>query len=249
MNGNWLIFWVSSLLLPVAGAMSGGEGKPGVTVGKDSYLSGGKKIKVETFVPSDRNRHPAVLVLYGSGGSVVGKGEMTDFAKALAGQGTVVFLVHYFNRTGTLFVAGDDKIVRLSELWTDTVRDGVAYAMGHPRVREGSVGLFGYSLGAYLAVAESARNPRVGVVAELSGGIFGRLRGKLARLPPLLILHGREDERVPVSNAIELEQTARRLGARPQIHIYENEGHRLSKPALADATQRTLRFFDRHLAR
>jgi dipeptidyl aminopeptidase/acylaminoacyl peptidase len=139
--------------------------------------------------------------------------------------------------------------VKLSQVWTDTVRDAVDFARSHPRVRDGSIGLFGYSLGGYLAIAESSRNPRVGVVAEMSGGIFGRLRGKIARLPPLLILHGRQDERVPVSNALELEQTARRLGARPQVHIYEHEGHRLSKPALADATQRSLRFFAQHLTK
>ena len=75
------------------------------------------------------------------------------------------------------------------------------------------------------------------------------MRGKIARLPPLLILHGRLDERVSVRDALELEQTARRLGGRPQMHIYEHEGHRLSDRALADATERSLKFFSRHLAR
>jgi dipeptidyl aminopeptidase/acylaminoacyl peptidase len=227
----------------------GAADKLEVTVGKDAFSSGGKRIRVETFIPRGADRHPAVLVLYGSGGSVAGKGELEAFAKTLAGQGTAVFLVHYFNRTGTLFVTSDDKIARLGPVWTDTVRDGVEFALGHPRVRKGSIGLFGYSLGAYLAIAESSRNPRVGVVVEVAGGIFDRLRGKIARLPPLLILHGRHDERVPVRNALELEQTARRLGVRPQVHIYEQEGHRLSDVALADATQRSLKFFAQHLRR
>ena len=239
----------SVLWLPTAFAVATGMAKGAVEEGRESFLSGGRKITVESFIPEGSGQYPAVLVLYGSGGSVAGKGELERFSKVLAEQGTAVFLVHYFNRTGTLFVTGDDKIVRLSPVWTDTVRDGVDFALEHPRVRKGSIGLFGYSLGAYLAIAESSRNPRVGVVVELSGGIFDRLRGKIARLPPLLILHGRQDERVLVRNALELEQTARRLGGRPQVHIYENEGHRLSHAALADATQRSLNFFARHLGR
>jgi carboxymethylenebutenolidase len=249
----WLTITGALLWLPMGCAATtptdDAGGAMAVVRGTEAFNSGGKRIRVESFIPERPGRYPAVLVLYGSGGSVAGKAELEQFAQALAEQRTAVFLVHYFNRTGTLFVTSDAEIVRLSEVWTDTVRDGIAFAQGHPRVREGSVGLFGYSLGAYLAVAESSRNREVAVVAEVAGGMFSSLKGKIAHLPPLLILHGRRDERVPVQNAVELEATARRLGGRPEVHIYENEGHRLSRPALADATQRSLRFFAKHLTR
>ena len=253
MWGRMKQFWLAGILCTMGLATAGTAREDVKTLEvatvKDAFSSGGRRIRVDSYIPRGADRHPAVLVLYGSGGSVAGKGELEDFARALAGQGTAVFLVHYFNRTGTLFVVSDDKIARLAPVWTDAVRDGVAFASAHPRVRNGSIGLFGYSLGAYLAIAESSRNPRVGVVVEVAGGIFDRLRGKITRLPPLLILHGRLDERVPVRNALEMEQTARRLGGRPQMHIYEREGHRLSEVALADATQRSLEFFRRHLVR
>lgn len=218
-----------------------------VEEGRTVCRSGGKRISIETFIPQGPQRHPAVIVLYGSGGALFGKSEMVAFARQYAGQGAAVFLVHYFDRTGTLFVTRDGPIHRHQAVWTETVRDAVDFVTAHPRVRKGPVGLFGYSLGAYLAVSESSRDPRIGCVVELSGGIFDEVRPSLKRFPHLLILHGRLDQRVPVKRAFELEATARQFGSRPQTHIYEEEGHRLSKIALADAAERGGAFLRQHL--
>lgn len=219
---------------------------PELEEGSTVYLSAGRKIRVETFIPTGIRRYPAVLVLYGSGGALMGKGEMVDFARQFARGGAAVFLVHYFDRTGTIMVIRDGPIHRHQAAWTDAVRDAVSFVQTHPRVRKGPVELFGYSLGAYLAVTEAARDPRIGAVAELSGGIFDEVRPDLKRFPPLLILHGRLDQRVPIRRAFDLQKTWLRSRAKPQLHIYENEGHRLSKGALVDVGRRAVQFFRAH---
>ena len=208
---------------------------------RESFVSGGRKISVETFAPAGSGRHPAVLVLHSSAGTLVGKGELQRFSRALAGRGMVAFLVRYYDRTGTIF-AGDAGIGKHLHEWEATVGDAMDFAAAHPRVRRESIGIFGYSLGGFLAVSTAAHDGRVDAVASVAGGIFTYLGGKLDRVPPLLILHGTADIRVDVAYARELERAARKLGARPVVKLYPGEGHVFSKPALADASQRALDF-------
>jgi carboxymethylenebutenolidase len=219
---------------------------PGIHEATTSYLSGGKKIRIQTFLPSAAGQHPAVIVLYGSGGSLHGKGEIDAFARQLAAHGMAAYMIHYFDRTGTL-LAGDKSIAADSEVWQATVKDGIDFISQQPRVRPGPIGMFGYSLGAFLTVGAATTDPRIGAAAELSGGIFDRLKGHTKRYPPLLILHGLNDTRVPVKNAQELQQDAQRFHAHPVVQIYPDEGHALSAAAAADAAARTLSFLQQHL--
>ncbi len=241
--------WLSGLLLALGmtSCTLGNGGGGGVQHGSTFYDSGGKRIKVETFLPAGQGRHAAVLVLYGSGGALLGKSEMTDFARKLAANGFAAFLVHYFNRTGTVAVASDGPITQNWPVWDATVRDGIGFVAQHPRVRPGSLGMFGYSLGGFLSVSAGVRDSRIRAVAEVAGGVFDALRGRAGRFPPTLALHGRQDERVSVAQVQTLQREAARFGVEPEVKIYEGEGHRLSPAALADASGRSLQFLRRHL--
>lgn len=241
-------FWTLILFYVLFMAVSCSNAKrvSGIRESKISYLSGGKKIQVETFLPDDAKQHPAVIVLYGSGGLLHGKGEITAFARQLAQRGMAAYLIHYFDRTGTL-IAGDKSIAADSEVWQATVKDGIDFIAQQPQVRPGPIGMFGYSLGAFLTVGAAVTDSRIGAAAELSGGLFDRLKGHAQRFPPMLILHGRNDARVPVFRAEDLQQEARRLHAQPVVHFYPGEGHALSTSAAADASTRALDFLQQHL--
>ncbi len=214
---------------------------------RESFMSGGRKIGVEVFAPPGAGRLPAVLVLHTSAGTLLGKGALVDFSRHLAAQGHVAMLVRYFDRTGTI-IANDDDIDRLPPVWVETIHDAVDWAVAHPRVRAGSIGFFGYSLGSYVAVAEASRDRRVGAVAEVAGGIFEGFRPRMQRMPPTLILHGRADQRVPVARAFELAKATRQLGPAPIVKIYDGEPHVLSRPAMADASARALAFLHERLS-
>ena len=235
--------WILSLTFMTGICLAGA-----VEEGRTSYLSGGRKIKVETYLPAGSARHPAVIVLYGSGGALLGKKEMVTYARQLAEQGMAVFLVHYFNRTRSI-VAVDKTITRHWPVWNDTVRDGVDFVAIHPRVRPESIGILGYSLGAYLAISESSADKRIRAVVEIAGGVFDKLQGRTQRFAPTLVLHGQKDERVPVGRVLTVVREARRHDVKPVVKIYENEGHRLSPAARADAGARAIEFLGRHLSR
>lgn len=245
MKSHWSRALLGGLILPVIGCAGNGTAV-GVNKTRESYVSGGSQIRVETFLPPGEGRHPAVLVLYGSGGSINGKGEMVAISRQLAAEGMSVYLVHYFNRTGTLF-ANDARIGRWITTWRDTVEDAVDYVATHPRADSSRIGLYGYSLGAYLSVSQAALDSRITAVAERAGGIMDAVRGREKRMPHLLILHGTHDQRVPVRNARELERMAQRFGKPAEIHLYINEAHGLSREAQVDANRRTVQFLKRHL--
>ena len=146
-----------------AGAASGNA--ISIQTTRESFNSGGRKISVETFAPATPGRRPAVLVLHSSFGTLVGKGELERFSRALAGRGMVAFLVRYYDRTGTIF-AGDAGIEKHLHEWEDTVGDAINFVAAHPRVRRESIGIFGFSLGAFPAVSAASRDRRVGAADE-----------------------------------------------------------------------------------
>ena len=136
-----------------------------------------------------------MLVLNSSAGTLLGKAPLERFARRLAERGRTVFFVRYFDRTGTIF-AGEEDIHRRWPLWNETVHDAVDFAAAHPRVRPEAIAIFGYSLGAYLAVGEATQDAQIDAVEEIGGALFRGDERRTPRVPPLLIMHGRADQRV-----------------------------------------------------
>ncbi len=212
---------------------------------KASFESGGKKIAVEIYAPATGANGAGVLVLHGAGGMLLDGPAIHRFARALVQNGFEAFVVHYFDRTGSIF-ALDASIQKNFDTWRLTVNDAVNFVAARPEVKK--IGCFGYSLGAYMSLAQSAHDLRISAVAELAGAIDKKHAGIVKHLPPILILHGDQDQRVPVENAFRLEKILQRLGVRHEKKIYPGEGHVLSTASQADATARAVRFLKEILA-
>jgi carboxymethylenebutenolidase len=213
---------------------------------RESFVSGGKKIGVQVFAKEGKDRRAAILVLHSSAGTLFGKAEMEAIARRYAREGYVAFFVHYFDRTGTKF-AGAAAIDRKWPVWQETVQDAMNYVARNPAVKPKEIGMFGFSLGAYLAVSVGSQDPRVKAVAEVAGGVFLHNERNMHRMPPILVLHGEADQRVPIRYSRELVQEIRALGRKPVVHYYPGEQHVLSPAAIADATERSVKFFRKNL--
>jgi carboxymethylenebutenolidase len=194
---------------------------------RGSFTSSGKSIGVEEFIPKSRGPSPAIVVLHGAGGMDYGNSYVRQLATALAGNGYATFLVHYFDRTGTSY-AGDETIHKHFETWLKSIGDAVSHVAQRPGVDARKIAMFGYSLGAYLAIAHAASDPRIKAVVELAGGIDASYARHVERMPPTLIVHGDADRRVPVERAHELEQLLRKTTTPFEIPIYPEEGHLFS---------------------
>lgn len=188
---------------------------------------------------------PAVLLLHGADGLTFADGYRV-VARMIAASGYHVAFVHYLDRTGDQRVA----YARLRQdfpVWTETVRDAVAWLAERPGADARRLGIVGISLGATLAFAVAATEPRVRTIINHFGPLPDELARERPRLPPTLVLHGSADPVVPVSHASVLEQLLLEQGTTYEIRIYEGQGHGLVGPAQLDAASRVARFLDKHL--
>jgi carboxymethylenebutenolidase len=204
----------------------------------DTLRGSGRPMRVERFEPPDAAA--AAIILHGADGLLRRGPTYRALAHDLVRRGFRVFLPHYFECTGT---AGHALTAQPADAvgWLAAVGEVADRARGVP------VGLVGFSLGGYLAVAAAGQDERVGAVVECFGGLPDFAVGEFARMPPVLILHGEADPVVPVSEAHRLAAWLAARGTPHQLHVYAGLGHSFVGPSATDALRRTAAFLTRHL--
>jgi dienelactone hydrolase len=264
--------FIGSVAAQPAAAVSAGK-QPADPFVHDQFVSGGQTIKVWRFEPVGTGPYPAVLMLHGLDGPQGTKAAYCSIAQRLVAKGYMVLLVHYFDRTDTrgpvLAKIQDqfrrsrhetlnaDESARLWEhfrAWRSTVEDAVGYARALPKVAPRRLGVIGFSLGGYLALAVGAREDlKLSAVIELFAGLPQDPLRKINHLPPTLGFHGDADDVVPVKEAHELRAmlTARKLAGEVVIfkgvgHVFITKGQSNFVEALA-AEQIASGFLEKHL--
>jgi len=216
-----------------------------ITQSRITFESGGKDIRLDCFLPTaNAHRFPAVIGLHGSGG---GHASMADPANLLAEQGFAVYVLHYFDRTGTTEIDGLQTIFRNFPVWMKTLWDAVSFVTRQPQVDPNRIGLLGFSLGAYLALSASAIDSRIQAVVEFFGGMPKEMKFFTRRLCPELILNGEQDETIPVEEAYHLQQILEKKQIAYEIKIYPGAGHGFTGEIWRDAGLRTLSFLTKYL--
>jgi dienelactone hydrolase len=212
-----------------------------------TFESGGKSVRLDAYLPDTHGGPvPAVVALYGAGGNVSG---MERYASTLAAQGFAVYLLHYFDRTGTES-ADKPTILRNFPLWMKTLWDAISFVEKQPQVDGKRIALLGFSLGAYLSLANSAIDHRVQAVVEFFGGMPKEMNLFMRRLCPVLILHGEADATVPVEEAYQLQKLLEKKGIAYEIKIYPGAGHGFEDQTIwRDAGLRSLQFLQKYLDR
>lgn len=211
-----------------------------------SLQSGGKQISIDHFAPEHSEKggkYPAVIVVPGSGG---GGWYFERYAREFTATGCHVFIVHYFESTGTTCAVTQTIFKHLPD-WQRTLADAVEHAAQQPGVDPNRIALLGISLGAYLSLAVASEDERICAVVDIFGGMPHHIAPQVKRLPPTLILHGDADSVVPVTEAYELEKILRRTRSEYQIKIFPGEGHRLSGLYQLEAGLLVAGFLGKHL--
>jgi carboxymethylenebutenolidase len=187
-----------------------------------------------------------VVVLHGAGGTLFDGPEMRRVSRHLAESGNAVYLVHYFDRTGTLF-ARDRTMQKNFGVWRETVRDSIV-AIQELRGSTAPVGIYGYSLGGFLALFTASDNPRVAAVVEHAGGVWNGKEDRIRKMPPVLMVHGERDGRVSFDKyARPLVTLLRSRGAPVEIQFFPAESHVFTQDAMLKVRQEAARFFRKHL--
>ena len=217
---------------------------PTVSQSQLAFQSGGKPIRLDAYLPETLDGPvPTVIALHGSGGNVSG---MERYATTLAAEGFAVYLLHYFDRTGTES-ADLQSMKRNFPLWMKTLWDATSFIETQPQVDRERIALMGFSLGAYLSLANSAIDPRVKAVVEFFGGMPKEMRLFMRRLCPVLILHGEADPTVPVEEAYQLQKLLEKKGIAYEIKIYPGAGHGFESEIWRDSGLQSLQFLRKYL--
>ena len=205
-------------------------------------------IRAELFEQSRAQKRPVIIVLHGAGGSLLDGPEMRRVARHLAAAGNAVYVVRYFDRTGTIF-ARDAVMQKHFGVWKQTVLEAIP-AIQNLRDDSSPVGIYGYSLGGFLALFSASDNPRVGAVVEHAGGVWNGKMDRIGKLPPVLMIHGKQDARVSFEKyARPLEVVLRKRGVKLETRFLPDEGHGFSPAAMREVREAAAVFFRRHLAR
>ncbi|MGI9115912.1 MAG: hypothetical protein DLM52_09995 [Chthoniobacterales bacterium] len=223
-----------------------GAGSNNATTGRATSLvfdSADRKIRADLYSPAGPKSMRTIIVLHGAGGMLFDGPRMRRVARALAEEGDTVYLLHYFNRTGTIAARDREMQARFDD-WLQTVRDGIAWAHGREGNGARPIGIYGYSLGAFLAIAASSNDPRVGAVTEQAGGMWNSQEGRVGKMPPVLIVHGVTDKRVPFDKyAKPLLRVLRARGGEVETDFVPREGHVFSETAMKAVRSKAAEFF------
>ena len=240
-----LVGAVSVLLLMFLAHPSAAD-EPRVKIRKSSIRAGGSNIGVTVFEPAERASKPAVVVLHGAGGMLFDGPEMRRVSRYLAGEGHPVYMLHYFNSTGTV-VALDSTMQKHFGTWRRTVIDAIA-SIQQGRGDAAPVGIYGYSLGGFLALFSASNNPRVGAVVEHAGGVWNGKLDRVGKMPPVLMVHGERDARVPFGQyARPLVPQLRRRSPKVETRFFATEGHVFTPAAMQSVRGDAAQFFRRWL--
>ena len=171
---------------------------------------------------------------------------MAEPAEHLAAQGFAVFVLHYLDRTGPV-EASKGAMVRHFPAWMKVLWDGVSFVHQRSEVDGDKTAYFGFSLGAYLALASASIDGRITAVVECFGGLPKEMKFFMRRLCPVLILHGEDDPVVPVQEAYTLKKVLETRGLPYEMQIYPGVGHGFTGDIRKDALTRSVAFLKIYL--
>ena len=177
-------------------------------------------------------KRPALIAIHGGGFLFGDKSEMTNLCREFAARGYVCFSINYR-------LVPDDPPGTSQDQYTRTVMAAVADAdhatqwveanATRYHIDTGKLFIGGSSAGAVtsmlLAYNPEIKPPHFRAVADMWGTMGPRVTWIKKGGPPLLIIHGKEDETITVSAAEQIDARAKQVGLPHETYLLDGLGH------------------------
>lgn len=204
-----------------------------------TFDSGGREIRAHLYSPRVPSNGRAIVLLHGGTGWEMNAILFDAHALQLASRGYRVILPAYFD------AARPDRRrpALTARAWRQAALDAAAAVASEPGVEPDRVAFWGYSRGGGVAVrAGLAENATASAIIGVATG--GDIDAASRRDVPVLLLHARRDEAVPVSRTRELGRALEALGQRVEIAGLDFDGHQFDLPTWCNAFARTRAFLE-----
>jgi dipeptidyl aminopeptidase/acylaminoacyl peptidase len=208
-----------------------------------------KIVQIELYIPDGPKPHPLLLLLHGSAGVYTRNGSSAPIAdnfgeKTFAQHCYVVALPHYLQAVGLQSIYSTTEIEKDFPLFLTTVHTILDSERSEPFVDSKFIGLYGESLGGFLAVAISMTDPTIGALSEYGAGLPPGVTFTVKNRLPALLQHGQLDNIVSVSQALALRHYLHSQGCPVRYIQYPSESHYFSTNGRKSLLLQTLTFFD-----
>jgi len=200
---------------------------------------------------------PGVIVIQEWWGLVE---HIKDVCERFASEGFVALAPDLYHGKTTKSPDEAGKLMmslRIDEAEKD-ISGAIEYLLDHEATTGGKVGVVGFCMGGALALYTATKNAKVGACVVFYGG-HPNVKPDLPKLEsPVLSISGDKDKSVTPEVVHGLEQQMKSLGKQVDVIIYPGADHAFfndTRPtvyvpeAAADAWQRTIDFFSKHLGK
>jgi carboxymethylenebutenolidase len=192
----------------------------------------------DVFEPDGPGPYPGLILLHTSSGL---QDADLDTARQLTDEGYVCLVPSFMAAYHLTYETRRETFERDGDaIFADLVQ-ALGVLKSDPKVQGTSVGAIGFSNGGYFAVwlaltgnvtsAVSYYGAYSAAGSDPAETRFKKLAGPNAA--PILILHGENDDIVPVGAARRLAGILREAGAPYEMHLYPDTGHSFDRGAIA----------------
>ena len=210
-----------------------------------TFDSGGKAIRAIYYPAQGDVREAGVVMMHGSGARIRSAGPWHELALGFAGDGYAVLTPLYVD------AAPDDgrRPPSVMAAWRRVGLDGADWLAGRATVEPERIGLFGYSLGSYVAVDGALGAGHAGAAIGLAGGVDVYTPRNPRRHIPVLVIRAENDTHVKPVNTAAWVDFMRDHDVPVRVQVLRGAGHILNTQQWAEVFTRSAQFFDGNIGR
>lgn len=215
------------------------------TRGNTEFISNSRTVRGLLYKPTGPANGAAVVLLHSSEGLTVDAHSFDPHAIQLAARGYHVLVPNYFEARARQ-VPWNGRDIRE---WEEAGHDAIDYMGTLEGVDPARVGIWGFSLGGFVATNGSAHpdsTARVAIGVGTGQDIFEASRGR--RELPMMLIEGYST--FPIISAATMRDLAanlRRRGATVEVQMLAAPERSMTGPVWCEVFQHTRRFLDTHL--
>ena len=178
------------------------------------------------------SKRPVMIAIHGGGFLFGDKSEMTNLCREFAARGYACFSINYRLVPDDPPGTSQDQYARTVMAAVEDAHQATKWILANAAkydIDPGRLFIGGSSAGAVtsmlLAYNPGIKGPRFRAVADMWGTMGTRVGWLKKGGPPLLIIHGKEDDTITVSAAKEIDARARQTGLPHETFLIDGMGH------------------------